>query len=371
MRWISIAACTEGMCLAKNIYNEEGLILLGAGVELSHLYIERLKGMGISYIYVEDERTEGIVAPDILSEETRLQANKLIRNEFKSLMVDSSKRKRTVQNLDKQFTALLDNIIDDISSHTDAMVMLGDLQTSDYYVFSHSLNVCIYTTLLGLNYGYNRDELKTLSLGALLHDIGKTQIDNNVLNKPERLSREEFDHMKSHTELGYHILRGYVNIPLLAANCAYQHHERLNGSGYPRGIRSTDIHDYAKWVAIADSYDAMTSNRVYRSAMLPHEALEILYTGSGTLYEQHMLTVFRDKIAVYPLGMTVELTSGEIGVISRVNADCPQRPVVRLLKDPNGQDYTDLRELNLATSLHVMIKGSMLDEMKKDTYVTI
>lgn len=371
MRWVSIAACTEGMCLAKNIYNEDGLVLLGAGVELSRLYIERLKRMGISYVYVEDERTEGIVAPDMLSEATRSQANKLIRTEFKNLMVDSSKRKRTVQKLDKQFTTLLDNIIDDISSHNEAMVMLGDIQASDYYVFKHSLNVSIYTTLLGLHYGYNRDELKALCLGALLHDIGKTQIDRNILNKPGRLSPEEYTYMKSHTEVGYNILREYVNIPVLSANCAYQHHERLNGSGYPRGLKANDIHDYAKWVAIADSYDAMTSNRIYRTSVLPHEALEILYTGSGTLYEQHMLTVFRDKIAVYPLGMTVELSSGEIGVISQINANCPQRPVVRLLKDPDGQDYSDLRELDLSTSLNVMIKGSKLDVIENVAYVSI
>lgn len=358
MRWVPISTCKEGMQLAKKIYNEEGMVLLGEGITLSTLYIERLRGMGISHVYVEDPRTEGIVAPDLLSEKTRQEANKMIRTEFKQLMMDSSKRKRTVPALGKSFLSTLDHIIDDVTGHEETMVLLGDLQTTDHYVFRHSLNVCVYSTLFGVHYGYSRDELKCLSMGALLHDIGKTQIDIDILNKPGRLADKEFEHMKTHAELGFRLLKDVPNIPLLAAHCALQHHERLNGTGYPRGIEGNEIHEYAKWIAIADSYDAMTTNRVYRKAMLPHEALEILYTGSNTLYEQHMLTLFRDRIAVYPLGMTVKLSTGEIGVVSRINAHNPQRPIVRLLEDPEGQDYKDLHEVDLSASLNVVIVGS-------------
>ncbi|MGZ9583257.1 HD-GYP domain-containing protein [Paenibacillus marinisediminis] len=349
------------MKLAKKIYNDEGMVLLGEGVELSKLYIDRLISMGISCVYVEDERTEGIVAPDMLSDETRRAANKMIRREFKQLMADSTSRKRTVPNLGKPFLELMENIIDDISSNSEAMVMLGDIQTTDYYVYRHSLNVCVYSTMFGIHYGYNREDLKTLAMGALLHDIGKTQIKAETLNKPGRLTTEEYEHMKTHAEIGYRILKDIPNIPLLTAHCAFQHHERLNGSGYPRGIQSKEIHEFAKWIAIADSYDAMTTHRVYRTAMMPHEALEILYTGSNTLYEQHMLQLFRDRIAVYPLGMTVELSTGEIGVVSQINPQYPQRPIIRLLLDPYGQPYQDLRDIDLSTSLNIIIYGSKDD----------
>nr|WP_240463868.1 HD-GYP domain-containing protein [Paenibacillus apiarius] len=347
------------MRLAKKIFNEEGFVLLEEHVELNEPFIQRLLAMGISYVYIEDELTEGIEAPNLLSEDTRRMANKTIRQQFKQLINDKNSRKRPVfRPMNGAFVHVLDAIIDDLSNHEEAMVMLNDIQTTDHYLFRHSLNVCVYTMLLGMNFGYDREALKTLSMGALLHDIGKTQIDLQILTKPGKLTASEFDHIKRHTVLGYRILKDEPSIPLLAAHCAYQHHERLNGCGYPRGITSPDIHEYAKWIGITDSYDAMTTHRVYRQAMLPHEALEILYTGSGTLYDQSMLALFRDRIAVYPIGMPIILSNGETGVVASINAHCPQRPVVRILNDSEGNRLSAPRELNLAESLHLMIVGS-------------
>ncbi len=347
------------MRLAKEIYNEEGLVLLKEQVELSTAYIQRLEAMGVSYVYVEDARTEGIHAPNVLSGDTRKLANATIRKQFKRLIEEAMTRKRSASHttLKREFFEVLDAIIGDLYGHHKAMVMLNDMQTTDHYLFRHSLNVCVYTTLLGLHHGYPRNELRTLSMGALLHDIGKTQINLNILNKPGSLSNDEFAQMKKHTEIGYYMLKNEPNIPLLAAHCAYQHHERLNGSGYPRGIKSADIHEYAKWVGITDSYDALTTHRVYRKAMLPHEALEILYTGSGTQYEQRMLELFRDRMAVYPIGMSIHLNTGESGVIARIHAEYPQRPVVRILYDAEGNPLKIPHEIDLSKKLHVMIVG--------------
>ncbi|MDT8975437.1 HD-GYP domain-containing protein [Paenibacillaceae sp. P-4] len=359
MRWVPIQACRAGMRLAKQIYNEEGLVLLKEQVELNTAYIQRLEAMGVSYVYVEDDRTEGIHAPDVLSDETRRLANMTIRKQFKQLIDEAMTRKRAASNstLNREFFDVLDAIIGDLYGNHKAMVMLNDMQTTDHYLFRHSLNVCVYTTLLGLHHGYPRNELRTLSMGALLHDIGKTQINLEVLNKPGSLSDAEFAHMKQHAEIGYRMLKDEPNIPLLAAHCAYQHHERLNGSGYPRGIKSPDIHEYAKWIGITDSYDAMTTHRVYRKAMLPHEALEILYTGSGTQYEQGMLELFRDRMAVYPIGMSIHLNTGETCVVARIHAECPQRPVVRVLYDADGNPLKTPHEIDLSKKLHVMIVG--------------
>ncbi|WP_244903470.1 HD-GYP domain-containing protein [Paenibacillus aquistagni] len=350
------------MKLAKSVYSEEGLILLGAHVELNDSYIQRLKDMGVGFVYIEDQETEGIEAPNLLSDQTRQEANYRIRKEFKSLMgKDMIKSRVGSSHLGKTFSPVLDQIIDDLSSHQEAMVMLGDIQATDDYIFRHSLNVCVYTTLFGLRYGYEREELKQLSMGAMLHDIGKTQLNQKVLKKPGKLTEEEYQHVKLHTEYGFRILKDEPNIPLVVAHCAFQHHERLNGSGYPRGIGETGIHEFAKWIAIADSYDAMTTHRVYRNARMPHEALEILYTGAGTLYDQAMLCLFRDTIAVYPLGMTVQLSTGESGVVAKLNPIYPQRPVIRLLTDPDGVPYADLREKDLAESLNITILGAKFD----------
>jgi HD-GYP domain-containing protein (c-di-GMP phosphodiesterase class II) len=251
----------------------------------------------------------------------------------------------------------MNTILEDIGSQKEAMIMLMDMNASDFDLYNHSLNVCVYTLVLGVASGYTRQQLMEIGLGALLHDIGKTQIAPEILHKPAKLSDEEFKTIQQHTTYGHRILKDEPGIPLLAAHCALQHHERIDGSGYPFGLKDKEIHEYAKWLALADSYDAMTTNRVYKQALLPHQAVEVLYTGSGTLYEQRMLEKFRDCVAIYPLGISVTLSTGEVGVVAAIHSRVPQRPRIRVLKDAYGQTLSAPYEIDLSTALSVMITG--------------
>lgn len=356
MRLMPISMCRPGMRLGKSIYNEEGTILLAVNVELTQRLLDRLYDYGIDYLNIKDSLTDDINIEDIIQESTRVRGIREIRGTFRKLMEDSGKRGAIhYYDLGRKFRELMTTIIDDISSHPDAMVMLTNINVTDNYLFLHSLNVCIYATMLGLSYGYNREDLMILGLGALLHDIGKTKIDPNILYKPTQLNKEEFDEMMKHTTYGFQLLKDEPNIPLISAHCALQHHERLNGSGYPRGIGGSDIHDFAKWIGLVDSYDAMTTTRVYRDPMLPHQAMEQLFTGSGTLYEQEKIALFRDKIAIYPLGMPVTINSGASGVVSALNMTVPHRPVVRILQDEDGQDLKSPYEMDLSTKLSILI----------------
>ncbi|MEK3734034.1 MULTISPECIES: HD-GYP domain-containing protein [Paenibacillus] len=356
MRLIPVKLLSPGMILARNIYNSDGLVLLAEGVKLSEGMIRRLQGMDLGYVYIKDKLTEDIVIPELVSEETRLKAIRSIQSSFRNLE-SQSHLKGSFLHLGKTFGGLMDSIMDEIASHQESMVLLTDMHTNDYNLYRHSLNVCLYTMVLGISYGYSKDELKVLGLGALLHDIGKTRTPPELLNRPGALSKEEFREIQRHTEIGFKILKDEPNIPLLSAHCALQHHERLDGSGYPRGLKGDDIHDYAKWIGIVDSYDAMVSRRVYKPAMLPHEAVEVMYTGSGTLYEQPFLALFRDRVAIYPVGLTVRLHTGETGVVSRIHPHVPHRPVVRILTDSEGQPVTPPYELDLSESLTKMIAG--------------
>ncbi|MCL6602721.1 MAG: HD-GYP domain-containing protein [Paenibacillus sp.] len=341
------------MRLGKKIYNDEGLILLADGAELTTPIINRLSKMDIGYIYIEDAFTDDIIISGMLQDETRNQALKVIRNQFQD-MTGASTITKGFYHLDKKFSKLMDYILDDMSSQVDPMIMLLDMHTADNYLYVHSLNVCLYTLVLGIAHGYSKNDLKVIGLGSLLHDIGKTQIPTKIVQKPGMLSDEEFRHMQAHTEIGYRILKEEPNIPLLAAHCALQHHERIDGSGYPRGLTGPQIHEYAKWLGVADSYDAMTSNRIYKKAMLPHQAVEALYVGSGTLYEQKQLELFRDRVAIYPLGLTVTLSTGESGVVVKIDPSTPHRPVVRVLTGPEGETITPF-ERDLSKALSVVI----------------
>lgn len=358
MRLLPISMCKPGMRLGKKIYNEEGLILLSEHVELTDMMLRRLERHGIDFLYIDDPRTDDIILPELLSDETRIAATKVIRSHFCKMMDDSGKKMAvSAGNISKDFKSILNMMIDDLSRNKDAMIMLTSMQITDHYLFQHSMNVCIYSTLLGISDGYNRDELMTMGLGALLHDIGKTKVDLQALKKPGRLSDDEFNEIKRHAMLGFQILKDEPNIPLLSAHCALQHHERLDGSGYPRGIKGNEIHEYARWIGLVDAYDAMTTHRVYRTAMLPHQVMEILYTEAGTKFETRKIEKFRDKIAIYPLGVTVTLDSGATGVVVDLNANFPQRPVVRVLTDEAGHDLAVPYEIDLSKKLSVMIQS--------------
>ncbi|WP_136604148.1 HD-GYP domain-containing protein [Paenibacillus dokdonensis] len=354
MRLVPVRKLQEGMRIGKKIYSDEGVILLADGVVLTAPLIRRLIELDIGYIYIEDGLTEGIHIPEMLQEETRRNALQNIRKNFQRLS-ETSKMTKGYFHLGKDFSKVMESILSDVSSQEESMILLMDMNTADQYLYKHSLNVCVYTLVLGIANGYTEVQLMVLGLGALLHDIGKTQIPQRVLVKPQKLTDEEFRMIQAHTDIGYKILKDEPNIPLLAAHCAFQHHERLNGSGYPRGIQGDDIHEYAQWVALADSYDAMTSHRVYRPAMLPHQAVEVLYAGSGTLYEQTKLELFRDRVVIYPPGLTVKLSTGETGVVSRIHRSTPHRPVIRIFGDAEGQTLHTPYEMDLARSLSVII----------------
>jgi HD-GYP domain-containing protein (c-di-GMP phosphodiesterase class II) len=201
--------------------------------------------------------------------------------------------------------------------------------------------------------GLTRDQMIDLGVGAMLHDIGKTQIPMEILMKPGKLTDEEYALMKEHSLQGYQMLKDIPDIPLLSAHCALQHHERLDGSGYPRGLKGDEIHLYGKIVGIADVYDALTTNRVYRKAFLPHEALEYLFTSTGQ-FDSNLIAVFRDHVAIYPIGLIVTLSNGVKAVVVDINTKYPQRPIVRVLKNADGQEIIPY-EIDLSQDFSITV----------------
>lgn len=359
MRLVPTRSCEAGMRLAKPIFNEEGVVLLGAHVELSNGLINRLEQLGVDYVYIEDAITEDVVVSDPISDETRMRALTEIRATFRQSMTETTGSRIAVRNpvLGKSFNRVLEMIIDDLNGNQGALMMMTNLNVMNNYLYKHSLNVTVYTLMLGIIQGYNKSELVTLGLGCMMHDIGKSKIRQELLTKPGLLTAEEFKEIQTHTTIGFQMLKNEPNIPLLSAHCALQHHERLDGSGYPRGIGEKEIHDYAKWIAITDSYDAMTTHRPHRHAMLPHQAMEILYGCAGTLYDRAKVALFRDNVAIYPLGLTVRLNTGQKAVIVRINGFYPQRPVIRVLLEPDGGSPPEPYEIDLAEKLSLMITG--------------
>ncbi|WP_078379100.1 HD-GYP domain-containing protein [Sutcliffiella halmapala] len=353
MRLLPTKSMKPGMKLAKTIYNDQGRPLISEGIPVTARMISRLQQLNVTYVYIEDARTKDIYVPTLISDKVRKKAISTITDTFKLLESEKKLSKWFVMDQSsKELKRLINHLLTDMKSSEEVATLLTDVYIHDNYVFTHSLNVTLYALSIGLKLGLPQKDLEILGLGGMLHDIGKMQIPAEILHKPGKLTSEEFIEMKKHTTYGYDVLRNMHTIPLLVAHCAFQHHERLNGSGYPRGVKKDDIHIFAKILAVADVFDAVTSHRIYRNAMLPHEGLELLYAGSESLYEPAIIEAFRKSVAIYPFGLTVTLNDGRKGLVVGQNKDLTERPIIRIIEvegseietpyDVNLKDYLDI-----------------------------
>ena len=358
MRLKSIRNCRPGDILARSIYTETGMVLVGAGVVLTERMIARLKKKNITSLYIEDERTNDIMVDTIISEETRREAMTLIHETFRAAEGASPKKWQHVFSdklLGSQLRQVMTAIAGELKNSRSAMNLMADACAYDNYIFTHSFNVALYSSAIALKTGFSEKEIVEIGIGGLLHDIGKTCVPDEILRKPGKLTAEEFALMKKHAEQGFEILRKQDDISLLIAHCAYQHHERWDGSGYPRALKAEEIHPFARLMAVADVFDALTTHRVYRPSVLPHEAMEILYSGSNTMFDPTYVIAMRDTIALYPIGLSVTLNTGEAGVVAEANAGLPSRPTIRILTDENGRQVDKPYEYDLSKRLDLMI----------------
>lgn len=344
------------MKVARSIYDSDGRILLNSGVKLTSSYIKRLKELEISSVYIKDERFGEIdIIKDVVSETTRIQTSKIVKSTFSNL---EKQRKINV----RQVQSTVKILIDELLCNSDVLINLTDIRTFDDYTFGHSVNVCILSIMTGITMGYNDSKLTDLGTGALLHDIGKTHIDKNILNKPGKLSNTEYNEIKKHTEQGFEILRSYEDISLLSAHIAFQHHERWDGKGYPRRLKGENILEYARIVAAADVYDALIADRPYRSSYTITEALSILKNMTGEFLDPRCSTALLANIATYPIGSIVELNTGSIGIVVDVNKNYPTRPVVRIVYDRSFKKAFKVHEIDLSKMSTILVKAVLTEE---------
>jgi len=337
MRWVSLKFVKPRMRLAKTIFSSDGRILLAAGIELNERYIQRLRELGISGAYVEDGITDDILIEDIVSDKTRIEAMHSIRNIMEEIdiekCVDEEAKERIKIDVARDTVS---KILDDLSLNRELIVSLLDLRTYNDYTFAHSVNVTILSLVLGTALSLNELEIKDLGVGTLLHDIGMARIPKKIYLKSGPLTRGEYEIIKEHPKIGFELLKWNRDISLIAAHIAYQHHEKMNGSGYPRGLSGEKIHRFAQIVMVADVYDALTSDRNYRKRILPHEAVEYLMGGAGTFFSLKVVEAFVRHVAIYPVGVMVRLNSGERGVIAKINKPLLARPLIKIIYDKNG-----------------------------------
>jgi putative nucleotidyltransferase with HDIG domain len=220
--------------------------------------------------------------------------------------------------------------ITQIVNNKELLNSLCDLRVYDEYTYAHSANVMSLSLLMGVTLGYTPAQLRLLGIGALLHDIGKNQIPDFVLNKPSKLTEAEFNVMKTHPEKGLRLIENYRWATPDIKGIVMHHHEKWAGGGYPHNLKGIHIPEMARVVAVCDVWDALISNRVYKKGMPPERAYKIILEGMDTHFERRMVWAFQHFIVPYPKNARVVLNSGEVAKVAKVNREACQLPVIEL-----------------------------------------
>ena len=376
-----------GMVVGFGLRNKDGQTLLGAGVALTSEYIERLRELGYYAVWIDDEDTRDIVVEDALSETTRQRTTAAIQETFstgsreaqKLRSVSVEQVRATLENRRfhqvfsdngtiERLSSQVDLVVEEVLSHA-VLTGLGSLKTHTSYTYHHCLDVAVTATMIGRLLGYDRETLKKLAVGCMLHDIGCIFMDGEALDTPGLGAAAEASRVREHAVLGYLFIRDGLRLGPLPAHIAYQHHERQNGTGYPRALTGTNrivqgaemhlpgrITPLAEVAAIADFHDFCASNRAERVCLAPDQVRERVTEATGQHLNRDIVAEFLTILAPYPVGTQITVTQGRfknhIGVVVRLNHDAMDRPVIRLLGNPTGDRIPpidlDLRKEDLA-----------------------
>lgn len=354
MQMIEKSRLRPGMVLGQDIYNFGQQIIIKKGTVLDERMISKLQQFSILRVMVEDE----VLAV--------YETKKYHRSSYSKRIQNSPEFKRFQRNYDKEvveFQHMLNNVIEknqkldvevmyhrvmnllkDTGNAVNAFDMVQNLRHYDDSTYAHSMNVGLLSSVFASWLHFDQEEIKLVTLAGILHDIGKTRIPLDIIQKPGKLSNEEYRIVQKHPEIGYQILEeNRLNYHI--RNAALMHHERCDGSGYPQGLKGKDIDPIAKIVSIVDVYDAMTSPRVYRGPMCPFDVIEIYVQEGLQKYESEYILTFLNRIAESYINEQVRLSDGREGRLIYIDGQALSRPTILA-----GSDVVDLRK---EKSLHI------------------
>lgn len=340
LKRIAIDNLSAGMVLGTDVIDQNGNILIPQYSVITQKHIFRIKLYQIlSVVILESSVTKDLMSID---EPSNVQTDHPGLPNFKHFKANYEEHEAAIteQLLKISSGHPIDTELLLSSHHTllSSIKTKRDLFSFLYYIkaknddhtYTHSLNVAMLCSVFGQWLKWPEDKIKELTLAGLLHDIGKLQIDNSILNKPGKLTEEEFAIVKRHSQLGYEMVKKQPDITDNIKYGILMHHERINGSGYPLGFKDEQIHDFAKLLAIADIYDAMTSNRTYHEKFSPFKVIQLFEQDSFGLLDVSFLFTILDNLAHNYLGKTVRLSSGDEAEIIFIHNQSPSRPIVQI-----------------------------------------
>ncbi|WP_297420390.1 HD-GYP domain-containing protein [Clostridium sp.] len=368
MRLVPIECVRENSLLGKNIYSSDGRCLLKAGIVLTDIILKRVKEHKIFSLYIIDDYSTAEIE-DVIKPELRQKSISIIKETFSDIeriAYVHKFEKRSIKDYTKQekkyfksINKIAEDLLENVLSNKNVLLSLVDIKSMDNYTYAHCVNVAVISIILGISLNLSKKNLTYLCIGALIHDIGKSFIPREILQKPDKLTPEEFEIIKNHSRYGYNFLDSFFTFSSHIKLIVLQHHERYDGLGYPNGSNGNEISYLARIVSIADVYDALTSDRPYKRALCPSDALEYLMSKAGTLFDYDMINVFCKIVIPFPQGTIVSLSNGDVGVVEETLPNFPLRPVVKIVKSERPSKVGS--KINLVDNLSIVISHIKYD----------
>lgn len=340
-RYMSTRMIQPGMVIDQSIVDGTGRILVARKTPLDDYIINALRKMNIPGIYIregEEEEVQGDIQIEV-SEQTMQTIGKLEKADRVKVSLSESVKERVATGMQFMFNNPKDKGLMDTANtisgelmkaitENDAIAIdVSALKVSDEYTFKHSVDVASIAMIMAKQNRMSEKDIYQIGVSGLLHDLGKSEIPNEVLNKPGRLTDEEFAIMKSHPILGYNILKEKPDMVPEILLGVLQHHEKMDGRGYPMGLNAEKISPYAKLLAVADIYDALVTERPYKKGFTPRDSVEMIMAMTGEL-DINAIKIFLDSIILYPVGSQVSLSNGEVARVVENIPGYPTRPKV-------------------------------------------
>ncbi|MDR1699953.1 MAG: HD-GYP domain-containing protein, partial [Lachnoclostridium sp.] len=314
MRFIHIEDIKPGMMVGKTVLSEKGTVLLHHHVKLTKNLITRIQNKGLPGLYIEDELSKDVKIDTPISEEAESKAIQALR----TMDIDAALN-------------VAQTIVEELCSRDEISINLISLRTDLDDTYKHSVNVAVLSAVMGMGLALKESYMKELTASALLHDIGKLNIPRYILDKPGTLTIEEYEIVKEHAELGYERIKSDFMLSSKIKMGIYSHHENINGTGYPLGLVGDQIFIFAKIIHIADVYDALVSERPYKRAYSPIEAIKFLTDNGGKMFEDAYVKIFLKHVPLYPKGRNVVLSTGEVAVVIENSLHHTLTPLVRTM----------------------------------------
>lgn len=350
MRAIPTKYVEEGCVLGENLYTKDGQILIKKGVTLTKSLLKKISMNSIFTVYIEDVHSDHEVNR-LIDQSLRIKGMMIVKTLFKM-----AKDGKSIDDLHYILSSYAEDVLYELKSYKKQNIEYIDIKNVDNYIYSSALNVALISSLIAWDLGYNDDMVKHTFLGAIYHDIGVALLPDNIVNKRDELTRDEKLMIINHPNRGYAFVKEKTYLSGYVKQIVLQHHECIDGSGYPQRLIGNSVSKLAQIVGIANIYDAMTSDRPYKRAVPPNEALEYLM-GSTSKYDQAIISTFMRRITPYPIGSHVLLSNDKIAIVDEINNAFPLRPKGRIIFK-NSNKY---KTVNLMKESTITIKKISYD----------